>query len=58
MCEEFDDGDEEGVDGVGDDQGRDERCEGLSQQELLAANGRGVVRTGSRVPCWRSPTTE
>ena len=47
MGEEFDDGDEDPVDAVGDDQGRHERRQGLAEEKLLAANRRREDRLKS-----------
>ena len=48
-------GEEDREDDIGDHDRRHECRQRLAQQELLARIG--VVRTGSRLPCWRSPAT-
>ncbi len=49
-------GEEDAKDRVCDEQGRNERGQRLAYEELLVRIG--VIRTGSSVPCSRSPTTE
>ena len=56
MGEGCDGAEEDAEDHIGDGKRGEERGQGLAERN--SSRRMGVVRTGSRVPCSRSPTTE